>query len=54
MRLFAEPITPGSEDFLVVDRDPLAVSPGDLADTRVMATFVGGRLAEAPPELPFR
>ncbi|MNN98155.1 hypothetical protein D3C81_2174770 [compost metagenome] len=29
-------------DFIVVDRDPLTVSDEDLAETRVMATYVGG------------
>lgn len=31
-------------DFLLVDRDPLLAAPADLAKTRVLQTWVGGRL----------
>jgi len=37
------PLAVGSPaDFIVVDRDPLAVSPDELRETRVIATFVDG------------
>ena len=37
------PLAVGSPaDFIVVDRDPLAVSPEELRDTEVVATFVDG------------
>lgn len=32
-------------DFLLVDRDPLLASPGDLRETKVLQAWVGGRLA---------
>ena len=30
-------------DLVVLDRDPLAVSPEELADVQVVATMLGGR-----------
>jgi hypothetical protein len=54
LRLFVEPLQTGSEDFLVVDRDPLTSPPTELASTRVLATFVSGRAVELRPELAFR
>ena len=32
-------------DFILVDRDPLVVTPRELRDTRVFETYVGGRKA---------
>jgi predicted amidohydrolase YtcJ len=53
MRLFAEPLGVGSSDFLVVDRDPQASTPEEMAGTRVLATFVAGELVAPAPELAF-
>lgn len=40
-----EPLAVGSPaDFIVVDRDPLAVTPDELRETEVVATFVDGAL----------
>ena len=43
-------------DFLILDRDPLLATPGELKATRVLQTWIGGQLAykaadqsEAPP-----
>jgi predicted amidohydrolase YtcJ len=37
------PLAPGSPaDFIVVDRDPVAASPDELRETKVIATFVDG------------
>ena len=43
-------------DFLIIDRDPLLATPGELKATRVLQTWIGGQLAykaadqsEAPP-----
>ncbi|MFM6932655.1 MAG: amidohydrolase [Novosphingobium sp.] len=36
-------------DFLLVDRDPLLESPAELANTRVLETWVGGRRIYAAP-----
>ncbi|MEZ5501083.1 MAG: amidohydrolase [Steroidobacteraceae bacterium] len=36
-----------SADFIVVDQDPLAVAPSAIGDTRVMETWLQGRLAYA-------
>lgn len=35
-------------DFIVVDRDPVTVSPEELAQTRVLATYLGGAPAASP------
>jgi predicted amidohydrolase YtcJ len=32
-------------DFVLIDRDPLLASPGDLRATRVLQTWIGGRIA---------
>ena len=32
-------------DFLLIDRDPMLASPGDLRETKVLQAWVGGRLA---------
>jgi predicted amidohydrolase YtcJ len=38
-----EPLAPGSPaDFIVVDRDPFTVTPDELRETEVIATFVDG------------
>jgi len=41
-------------DFILVDRDPMFAGPADLRETRVIQTWVGGRLVyeadESPPE----
>ncbi|NQZ99375.1 MAG: amidohydrolase family protein [Myxococcales bacterium] len=34
-------------DFAIVDRDPLAIDPDDLDETRVLETWIGGRKREA-------
>jgi predicted amidohydrolase YtcJ len=36
-------------DLVVLDRDPLAVPPDELAEIRVVATMVGGRWTHNPP-----
>jgi predicted amidohydrolase YtcJ len=36
-------------DLVVLDRDPLACSPEELADVHVVATMVGGRWVHNPP-----
>ncbi|MCF3962875.1 amidohydrolase [Streptomyces fuscigenes] len=37
-------------DLVVLDRDPFAAPPAEVADTRVMATYVGGRRVYAAPD----
>ena len=39
-------------DLVVLDRDPLACPPGELADARVVATMVGGRWVYGGPPFP--
>ena len=36
-------------DLVVLDRDPFAVEPGELAEVQVVATMVGGRWTHNPP-----
>jgi predicted amidohydrolase YtcJ len=36
-------------DLVVLDRDPLAIAPEELADVHVVATMVGGRWVHDPP-----
>jgi predicted amidohydrolase YtcJ len=36
-------------DLVVLDRDPFAIEPGELADVQVVATMVGGRWTHNPP-----
>lgn len=43
-------LAPGMRaDFLLVDRDPLLASPSELAETRVLETWVGGRRIYSAP-----
>ena len=43
-------LTPGKyADFLILDRDPMTVSAGELRETRVLETWVGGRRAHPRP-----
>ncbi len=47
------PLQPGSPaDFTVLDRDPVEVGPGELRDTKVLATWVDGESVEFPKEPP--
>jgi predicted amidohydrolase YtcJ len=44
-------IAPGAlADLVVLDRDPITVPPGDLADVKVLATYVGGERVYATGE----
>ena len=52
--LFAQPLGPGSTDFLVVDRDPLTTSPREMAATKILAAFRSGKVVDPLPELAFR
>ncbi|HEV6966721.1 amidohydrolase [Roseateles sp.] len=46
-------LTPGHRaDFILVDRDPLTSSPAALLKTRVLQTWVGGRLVHTRPQEP--
>jgi predicted amidohydrolase YtcJ len=46
-------LTPGHRaDFILVDRDPLTASPAALLKTRVLQTWVGGRLVHTRPSEP--
>jgi predicted amidohydrolase YtcJ len=36
-------------DLVVLDRDPFAIPPEELADVEVVATMVGGRWTHNPP-----
>ena len=36
-------------DLVVLDRDPIAIPPGELPEVRVVATMVGGRWVHNPP-----
>jgi len=39
-------LAPGQRaDFLLLDRDPLTAAPGDLRQTRVLETWIGGAKA---------
>lgn len=46
-----EPLTMGTAaDFVVVDRDPLQVSPDELRATQVSSTFIGGERVATDPD----
>jgi predicted amidohydrolase YtcJ len=48
-------LEPGKRaDFIVLDRDIFAIDPFELADTRVLATYLGGRAVYAAPSGPFQ
>jgi predicted amidohydrolase YtcJ len=48
-----DPLTPGSPaDFVVIDRDPVAVSPNELRATTVIDTWVGGRPVDVDRTVP--
>jgi predicted amidohydrolase YtcJ len=40
-------------DFIVLDRDPLAVAAPELKDVKVLATFLGGEIVHEDPSLGF-
>lgn len=47
----SKPLSVGAPaDFIVVDRDPLAVTPDELRSTRVLATYVAGKEVEIAPD----
>ena len=47
--LESEPLVAGSPaDFVVLDVDPLAATPDELREARVLATYVAGELVEVP------
>lgn len=49
----AEPLAIGSPaDFIVVDRDPVAVTPDELRNTKVLATYVDGVEVQLDRSLP--
>jgi hypothetical protein len=49
-----EPLATGSPaDFIVVDRDPVTVSPDELRATKVLATYVDGVELELDRSQPF-
>jgi predicted amidohydrolase YtcJ len=49
-----EPLAVGSPaDFVVVDRDPVTVSPDELRATEVLATYVDGVEVELDRSQPF-
>jgi predicted amidohydrolase YtcJ len=46
-----EPLAPGSPaDFVVLDRDPVACSPDELREAKVLATWVGGDPVSLPEQ----
>ena len=46
------PLQPGSPaDFIVLDRDPVAASPDELRQGRVLATYVGGHRVDWPDDI---
>ena len=48
-----EPLAIGSPaDFLVIDRDPLTVSPDELRATTVIGTWIAGREVEVDKSIP--
>lgn len=48
----AKPLSPGSAaDLVVVDRDPLAVTPNELRETQVIATWVDGEPVSLDPSI---
>lgn len=43
-------LAPGKlADFALLDRDPFAIAPGELAKVGVLGTWIGGRRVEPPP-----
>jgi predicted amidohydrolase YtcJ len=48
-----EPLALGSPaDFIVADRDPLTVTPDELRETEVVATYVDGHKVAVDRDLP--